>query len=66
MATKQFLDVEGVSKLLHVSKIRVYKWVKRGQVPYLRAVRNIFFDPEEIEQWLKRHRGEPEPEVLEN
>lgn len=56
MTTKQYLTVNEISKLLKVARYRVYEWVKADQIPYLRTVGRILFDPGEIEQWLRRER----------
>lgn len=56
MTAKQYLTVSEVAKLLKVARYRVYEWVKADQIPYLRTVGRILFDPNEIEEWLRRER----------
>lgn len=65
MTAKQYLTVSEVARLLKVARYRVYEWVKADQIPYLRTVGRILFDPDEIEQWLKRERMGSEQEALE-
>ena len=64
--TKQFLTTEEASHFLSLSSIRLYQLVKEEKIPYLRVVRKILFDTNELEVWLRRHREEPEPETVEN
>ncbi len=64
--TKQFLTTEEASQFLNLSPIRLYQLVKEERIPYLRVIRKILFDPGELEVWVRRHREELEPEVLEN
>lgn len=65
MTAKQYLTVSEVARLLKVARYRVYEWVKADQIPYLRTVGRILFDPSEIEQWLRRERMGSEQEALE-
>lgn len=51
-----YLTPRDVAKLLGVDRFRIYAWVRDGQIPYLRTVGRILFDPEEIDQWLRRDR----------
>lgn len=58
MTAKQYLTVSEVARLLKVARYRVYEWVKADQIPYLRTVGRILFDPNEIEEWLRRERAD--------
>jgi len=64
---RRLLSVKDVARMLAVNRFRVYEWVRLGKIPFLRLVGGIRFDPEEIENWLRRHRGEeltPQPPLL--
>lgn len=63
MTAKHYLTVSEISRVLKVARYRVYEWVKADQIPYLRTVGRILFDPNEIEQWLKRERKGSEQET---
>lgn len=65
MTKKSYLTVSEISKVLKVARYRVYEWVKADQIPYLRTVGRILFDPGEIEQWLKRERMRKDSEASE-
>lgn len=58
MKQKQYLTPINLAQHLNVDRYRVYEWVRHGQIPYLRTVGRILFDPDEIEQWLRRDRNE--------
>lgn len=58
MKQKQYLTALALAQHLDVDRYRVYEWVRDGQIPYLRTVGRILFDPDEIEQWLRRDRKE--------
>lgn len=56
MRSNSYITAHDVARKLGVARYRVYEWVRDGQIPYLRTVGRILFDPVEIEQWLRRDR----------
>lgn len=60
MTTGQYMTVSELSKVLKVARYRIYEWVRDNQIPHLRTVGRILFDPNEIEAWLRRARKESE------
>lgn len=54
----QYLTPRDIARRFNVARYRVYEWVRDGQIPYLRTVGRILFDPAEIENWLRRDRNE--------
>lgn len=57
MIQRKYITVRDVAELLNVDRYRVYEWVRDGQIPYLRTVGRILFDPDEIDAWLRRERS---------
>ena len=53
---KQLLNVQEMTKKIGVNKYRVYEWIRENKIPYLKTVGGIRFDPDEIDEWLRRHR----------
>ena len=56
MLLRRLISVKDVAQFIGVNRFRVYEWVRNDEIPYLRTVRGIRFDPEQIQQWLRRHR----------
>ncbi len=39
-----------------LKQAQIYQLVKEKRIPFVRIGRAIFFDRDEIEEWLKKHR----------
>ncbi len=49
---KQFLDVNGISKMLKVSKTTIYSWTHSRKIPFTRVGSRLLFNVNKILQWL--------------
>ena len=54
-----WLDVEGVSSYVHISKGQVYKLVSSGQIPHKRLNGKILFNKKQIDYWLLTESKNP-------
>ncbi len=50
---KQFLDVEGISEYLTMSKSTIYKKVAAKEIPHHKIGARTLFDIDEINIWVK-------------
>lgn len=50
---KQFLDIEGVSEYLSISKSNIYKKVAEKKIPYHKVGSRTLFDIDEINLWVR-------------
>ena len=50
---KQFLDVEGISEYLAMSKSCIYKKVAAKEIPHHKIGARTLFDIDEINMWVK-------------
>ena len=50
---KQFLDVEGISEYLTMSKSCIYKKVAAKEIPHHKIGARTLFDIDEINMWVK-------------
>jgi predicted DNA-binding transcriptional regulator AlpA len=48
------LTAPELAKLLHVSKISIYKGCKAGRIPCFRILTNVRFDPKSVAKWLRK------------
>jgi excisionase family DNA binding protein len=53
-ARKGLLTVNELAELLSAHPMTLYKWVKRGTIPFLRVGSGVRFDPRAISLWLQR------------
>ncbi len=59
---KELLKIEDVAKLLKMSEGHIYNLVSRREIPFTRISRKaIRFDPDEIQEWLKKKKVEVAP-----
>jgi excisionase family DNA binding protein len=49
---RELLTVNELSALLGTHQMTLYKWIKKGTVPFLRVGSGIRFCPRTIAQWL--------------
>ena len=52
-----YITVEELSKRLGVSRQTIYTWREKHGLPYVKLVRSVRFDWEQVQEWLKRERG---------
>ena len=50
---KQFLDIEGISEYLSISKSNLYKKVAENKIPFHKVGSRTLFDIDEINMWVK-------------
>jgi len=55
---KQYIDIDELAGLIHVSKSQIYMMTSTRQIPHLKVGRRVLFDPEQIERWLAEKRVE--------
>lgn len=54
---KRFLSVVEVAEYLGLSQSAIRKWIRTGQIPFLKINGAIRFDMEEINQWATTKTG---------
>lgn len=54
--TNTILTVHELCQRYNLKQRTVYRWVKSGQIPHLRAGRSLRFSEAEVDAWLKSHR----------
>lgn len=58
MKDESLWGAEEVAEYLDLSPDTVYRYMRRGIIPYVRpAGRNVRFRPEEIVEWVKQSRN---------
>ncbi len=50
---KQFLDVEGISEYLSISKSNLYRKVSENKIPFHKVGSRTLFDIDEINLWVR-------------
>ena len=50
---KQFLDIDGISEYLSISKSNLYKKVAENKIPFHKVGSRTLFDIDEINMWVK-------------
>lgn len=53
METTKFLDIEEAAKYLGYSKNSLYQLARRRRIPYYKPGRKLFFDPAELEAYIR-------------
>lgn len=57
LAAKKVLNIDDVAMLTGLSKSHLYKMTCRKEIPYYRPNgKQIYFDREEVEAWMKQNR----------
>lgn len=66
MGEKKMLTVNEAAEMLQISPDRVYHYVGAREIPHYRnKCRRIWFDKEELEQWMRAERVTPDYELME-
>ena len=45
-------DISQLSGILNVKPMTIYNWRCKSRIPYIKLSRLVWFDPDDIEQWL--------------
>jgi excisionase family DNA binding protein len=61
--SKTVLNLDEVCTLTGLSKSHLYKLTCWGKIPFYKQAKHLFFDREEIENWLKTNRFKPSDEL---
>ena len=56
---RDLLDIPGLARYIHSSVRHVRRLVAERRVPHYKVGHFVRFDPDEIDQWLLRHRRGP-------
>jgi excisionase family DNA binding protein len=51
---KKLLTIDELAEMLSVSKNTIYAWTHERRIPHVKLGRNVRFNPEKIEAWLKK------------
>lgn len=54
MEKKKFLDMNGITEYLYLSKSKIYKLVSNNEIPYIKIGSRTLFDAEQIDKWVRR------------
>lgn len=52
----ELLDYKGIAAIIHLKVPTLRKMVSQRRIPYLKIGSRVFFDLEEINQWLDKQR----------
>lgn len=52
---KNVLTIDEVCVLTGLSKSHLYKLTMRQQIPHYKQAKHLYFEREEVEQWLRKH-----------
>ena len=56
---RELLDTPGVAKYIASSVRHVRRMVAERTIPHYKVGHFVRFDPDEVDQWLQRHRRGP-------
>jgi len=57
---RELLDIPGVARYIASSVRHVRRLVAERRIPHYKVGHFVRFDPDEIDQWLNRHRRGPD------
>ncbi len=60
---KNVLNLDEVSTLTGLSKSHIYKLTCYKKIPFYKQAKHLYFDREEIENWLKENYFKPSDEI---
>lgn len=61
MPQKRFIGIKELSEYLDTPVGTLYVWTHQKKIPYYKIGRNVKFDLEKIEDWLKKKEVKPHP-----
>ena len=59
----EYFNLNEVSKYLRKSKSSIYKWCTNGQIPHIKAGKNLLFNRDVIDEWLSAHSVPTKDEI---
>jgi excisionase family DNA binding protein len=63
-SSKSVLNIAEVCMFTGLSKSHMYKLTCKGEIPYYKQAKHLYFDRVEIEAWLKTHRFRTNSELM--
>lgn len=60
------LTTAQVSKLLNCKPSSVYAWANTGKIPAFKVNGLLRFDQQEVDEWIKNSRVQPQPVTVSN
>jgi DNA binding domain, excisionase family len=58
-ASKHYISPAELAAILSISKLTIYGWTERREVPFYKIGRLVRFDLDEIQAWLKDRKVSP-------
>lgn len=55
--SKQVWTIHEVCSYTNLSRSSIYNFTCKGLIPFYKKAKHLFFDREEINQWLKSNKG---------
>lgn len=52
----RLLDKNGLTEFIPISKNTIAKYVSKKKIPFIKIGSRVFFDPEEITEWVNSKR----------
>ena len=63
-ATDQLLTVEEAAEFLRLSTPTIYSKVSRGELPFMKRSKRLYFSKQELTDYIKKGRNKTNAEVL--
>ena len=57
ISMREILTAMEVAKMLKVSRVTVYRMIKRGEIPCYKSGKNLMFYRHEIQEWVDAHHS---------
>jgi putative molybdopterin biosynthesis protein len=51
----ELYTIPEIAEMLKISKNKIYKLVRNGEIPHLRIQKNVRIRKKDLEAWLDRH-----------
>jgi excisionase family DNA binding protein len=64
--TDDLLTIDEASKFLHLSKATLYSKVSKGELPYMKRSKRLYFSKAELTEYLKKGRIKTNDEVIDD
>lgn len=61
ISTREILTAMEVAKMLKVTRVTVYRMIKRGEIPCYKSGKNLMFYRGEIQEWVDAHQNNESP-----
>jgi excisionase family DNA binding protein len=55
---KKFITLSEAMNLLSLSRQTINRFIVRGEIPNYKVGKRRLFDPEELVEWVKSHKGD--------